>query len=84
MDTLIREERYVSSIGTVEQILIVQEQIRGEDRWPEKFRVRMPASLTWPETSIYGSTSREASERAIEYLLFSTPMDNERFHLHVC
>jgi len=84
MDTLIREERYISSIGSVQHVLIVEEQIRGAAPWPERFRVQIPASLTWPARTIYGATSREAVERAIEYLFFSSPLDNELFHLRVC
>ena len=84
MDSLIKEERYVSSIGPVEHVLLVQEQIRGSEPWPERFRVQVPASPTRPARTIYGSTAREAVERAVEYLFLWVPMVKELVHLRIC
>jgi hypothetical protein len=66
--TMIREQRYIVYIGTEEHVLRMQELLWGSESWPERFRVLLPASREWAATTTYGSTGREAAERAMEYL----------------
>jgi hypothetical protein len=74
MATMIREERYILYLDTQEHVLRVQELVWGLEPWPEKFRALLPLSREWTATTVYGSTSREAAERAMEYLsLHSVP-----------
>jgi hypothetical protein len=74
MATMIREERYILNLDTEEHVLRVQELVWGLEPWPEKFRALLPASRRWMATMVYGSSGREAVERAMEYLsLYSVP-----------
>ena len=68
MANLIREERYIFQIGTEEHILRVQEIISGADAWPERFRIKVPASHTREAKTFYGATSDEVVQRATEFL----------------
>lgn len=68
MTELVREERYIFSVGTEEHVLDVQELVWGAAEWPEKFRVALPGSCTREGEEFYGTTAREAAERAIEHL----------------
>jgi hypothetical protein len=68
MGDLIREERYIFSLGTQEQVLRVQELVWGSTAWPERFRVHVPAPYTRDGKKFYGTTAREVVERAIAYL----------------
>ena len=71
MDTLIREERYISYIGTADYVLRVEELIRGPEPWPASFRIRLPASLHREAKTVYGGTARDAVEKAVEHLRIS-------------
>jgi hypothetical protein len=51
-------------------VLRVEELVWGSTTWPERFRVRVPAARTRNSRKFYGTTAREAVERAIEYLSF--------------
>ena len=68
MATMINEEKYILYIGTEEHVLRVQELLWGLEPWPEKFRALLPASREWTATAVYGSSGREAAERAMEFL----------------
>jgi hypothetical protein len=68
MATVIKEERYVVYIDTEEHALRVQELLCGLEPWPEKFWALLPASQKWTATMVYGSSGREAAERAMMYL----------------
>jgi hypothetical protein len=74
MATMIREERYILYLDSEEYVLRVQELLWGLDPWPEKFRALLPMSRNWTAHVVYGSSGREAAERAMEYLsLHSVP-----------
>jgi len=74
MATMIREDKYILYVGTEEYVLPVQELLSGLEPWPEKFRALLPASREWTARTVYGSSGREAAERAMEYLtLYSCP-----------
>ncbi len=68
MATMIKEEMYVVYVGTEEYVLHVQELVWGLEPWPERFRAQLPMSSDWTATVVYGSTGREAAERATQYL----------------
>jgi hypothetical protein len=68
MRELLKEERYVFFFGTKEHVLCVQELLWGSTAWPEKFRIHLHASYNRDGKNFYGTTAREAVERAIEYL----------------
>jgi len=68
MNSLIRNESYSLYSGTERFELTVQELVWGLEPWPEKFRVQVPESNGRDATSVYGATSREAVEAAVEYL----------------
>jgi len=68
MATMIKEERYVVYIDTEEYALRVQELLCGLEPWPERFRALLPESYKWTATVVYGSSGREAAERAMKYL----------------
>jgi hypothetical protein len=68
MATMIREDKYILYVGTEEYVLPVQELLLGLEPWPERFRALLPASKEWTATTVYGSSGREAAERAMEYL----------------
>jgi hypothetical protein len=72
MAELIKEERYIFSVGTEEHVLRVQELVWGSTAWPEKFRIRLPASYRRDAKRFYGTTAGDAVERATEYL--SSPL----------
>ena len=76
MGDLIREERYLFFVGTKEHVLCVQELVWGLTTWPERFRICVPAAYTRDSKKFYGTTAREAVERAIEYL--SSPVYEAR------
>lgn len=84
LDNLIRQERFITSVGPVEHVLLVEEQIRGPETWPERFRIQLHASRGASPRRIYGATSREAVERAIEYLYYSMPAEQVAMPLRVC
>jgi|SRR5579859_496817 len=65
---LIREERYIFSVGTKEHVLRAQELVRGSTGWPERFRVQVQASFAQEGKTFYGTTAREAVELAIQYI----------------
>ncbi len=74
MSTLIKEEKYILYLGTEEHVLRVQNLVWGLEPWPEKFRALLPPSRRWTATVVYGSSGREAVERAMEYMsLYSVP-----------
>src|SRR5258706_9190113 len=66
MATMIKEEKYVVYVGTEEYVLHVQELVWGLEPWPERFRAQLPMSRDWTATVVYGSTGREAAERATQ------------------
>ena len=68
MAAMVKEEWYIVYVGTAEHRLRAQELLWGLEPWPERFRIVLPASREWASTTIYGSTGREAAERAVEYL----------------
>jgi hypothetical protein len=68
MYELLKEERYVFFFGTKKYVLRVQELLWGSTAWPEKFRIHLHASYNRDGKNFYGTTAREAVERAIEYL----------------
>ena len=70
MATILKEERYIVSIGLKEYVLRVQRLVGGLESWPEKFRVQIPASQERMATTVYGSTGKEVAERAVDYLSF--------------
>jgi len=76
MGDLIKEERYVFFVGTTEHVLRVEELVWGSTTWPERFRVHVSAVRTRDGRKFYGTTAREALERAIEYL--SSPVCEAR------
>lgn len=73
MRTLIREERYVSWIGTTDYILRVEELIEGTEAWPAGFRIRLPASHFRKSKTVYGNTALDAVRKAIEYIAPTAP-----------
>ena len=68
MTELIKEERFLFFVGTKQHVLRVQELLWGSTAWPERFRVH--GSYRRNAQNFYGTTAREAVERAIEYLSF--------------
>ena len=68
MNSLIREETYILYLGTERFTLSIQELVWGLEPWPEKFRVQIPGTNGRKSTLVYGSTVREAAEKAAEYL----------------
>lgn len=68
---LIKEERYMFYLGMEQQVLRVKELISGSEQWPERFRALLATSRTREAKTIYGSTAREAAERAVVYLSVS-------------
>jgi hypothetical protein len=68
MAAMTKQEKYIVYIGTAEYVLRVQELLWGLESWPERFRVVLPASKQWTATTMYGSSGREAAERATEFL----------------
>jgi hypothetical protein len=74
MTMMIKEEKYILYLDTEEHVLRVQELVWGLEAWPEKFRALLPPSRRWTATMVYGSSGREAVERAMEYMsLYSVP-----------
>lgn len=67
MATMNREEKYFVYIDAEEHALRVQELLCGLEPWPEKFRALLPASQNWTATMVYGSSGKEAAERALKY-----------------
>jgi hypothetical protein len=84
MAAMIKEERYIVYIGTEEHVMRVQELLWGLDSWPERFRVLLPASKESTATTIYGSTGREAAERATEFLSRLASAHNRLSHAKAC
>jgi hypothetical protein len=68
---LIKQERFICYLGMEQQVLRVDELISGSEQWPERFRSLLAASHTREAKTIYGSTAREAAERAVVYLSLS-------------
>ncbi len=68
MAELIKEERFLFFVGTKEHVLRVQELLWGSTAWPERFRIHVHGSYRRDAQNFYGTTAREAVERAIEYL----------------
>lgn len=74
MVAIIKEERYIINIGNDEHMLRVEQLLWGVEAWPEQFRVLIPPSAERDGNTVYGSTAREVTERAMEYLCcFSGP-----------
>ena len=69
MATMIKEERYILRAHGDEHLLRVEELIWGSESWPERFRVQIPGPSGGESMMVYGSTNREALERAAEWLL---------------
>jgi hypothetical protein len=67
MAEFIKEERFLFFVGTKEHVLRVQELLWGSMAWPERFRIH-DGSYRRDAQNFYGTTAREAVERAIEYL----------------
>lgn len=72
MATLVREERYIFTIGTESHVLRVQEMLWDAEPWPHKFRVHLPASHTRRAKDFYGETALIAAELVAEYLTSPT------------
>jgi len=68
MAELIKEERYIFSIGTEEHVLRVQELVSGSTPWPEPFRTHLPASNFREARKFHGRTALAAADRATEYI----------------
>lgn len=69
MPDLIREERFILRIGTEEHVLRVQQLVLGDARWPDEWRVNVPASHGLKAKLCYGSTAEQAAASAAEHLL---------------
>jgi phenylacetate-coenzyme A ligase PaaK-like adenylate-forming protein len=74
METILREERYIARLGAQDQIFRVQELVSGAERWPESFRIQVPASLTRGARTIYGASARDAVAKAMAYLASGNPL----------
>jgi hypothetical protein len=84
MATMIKEEKYTVYVGTEEYVLRVQELLWGLEPWPERFRAQIPASAEGNATMVYGSTGREAAERATEYLSYFSGARTWLSHARAC
>lgn len=76
MDPLLKAERYISQIGTTETFARIEELIRGMECWPEKFRTHVTATHDHAAKTVYGSTAREAVEKAVEYISLAMSVTN--------
>src|SRR6267378_1961525 len=65
---LIKEERYIFSIGTEEHVLRVQELVSGSTPWPEPFRTHLPASNFREARKFHGRTALAVADRATKYI----------------
>jgi hypothetical protein len=74
METLLREERFILSVGGNDYHLRVEELIRGIDVWPERFRIILPASAKRKAAKFYGASALEVAELAARFL--SSPAKN--------
>jgi hypothetical protein len=70
MSLIIKEERHVLYFGLEEHVLRVPQLISSSESRPQSFRVLIPASIDMKAASVYGSTAREAVERALAHLTF--------------
>ncbi len=68
MFILIREHRYILSLGLDTHVLRVEELIAGPAPWPGKFRVRLPASMRSEAKTFYGSTGNQAAKKLTVFL----------------
>lgn len=68
MSVLLKEERYILYSGMREYVIRVQELVGGDEAWPGRFRIELPASEERRAARFYGSSSSEVVERAIRYL----------------
>lgn len=68
MFTLIREHRYVLSLGLDTHVLRVEELIAGPISWPRKFRIRLPASMRSEAKTFYGTTGNQVARKITAFL----------------
>lgn len=68
MASLIKEERYICHIGTEEHILRVQQLVYGEEPWPQRYRLDLPASSARPARRFYAADPIRVAKQAVKYL----------------
>ena len=65
---LLREHRFRLIVGTETHLLKIEEMVKGLALWPNKFRLRVPASSRWEAKTFYGASCYEAAEMAAEFM----------------
>lgn len=68
MVTLVKEHRYIAYTHVDTLVLRIEEFVSGPVRWPDQYRLKMPATADRPAKTFYGSTSHEVAEKGGQFI----------------
>lgn len=68
MYTLVKEQRYVLYAALDTHLLRIEQYIEGQGHWPDKYRLKVPATKGRHAKTFYGPTSRDVARKAAKYL----------------
>jgi hypothetical protein len=69
---LLKEHRFTFFTSGEVHLLRIEELVQGLALWPERFRIKLPASHCSEAKTIYGSSCDEAARSAVEFLTKET------------
>ena len=65
---LLREHRFKFFAGAEEHAFRVDELVAGMAGWPDRFRLRLPASSRSEAKTFYGASCEEVAEKAADFV----------------
>jgi hypothetical protein len=65
---LFKEHRFKFLVGTEKHLFLVQELLGELAGWPQRFRLKLPASLHSEVKTFYGASCYEVAEKAADFI----------------
>jgi hypothetical protein len=65
---LLREHRFKFVADAYTHLFNIEEMVSGMAVWPNKFRLKIPASSNWEARTFYGKSCHEVAEKAAEFM----------------
>jgi len=70
---LLKEHRFKFVAGVYTHLFNIEEMVSGMAVWPQKFRLKIPASSTCEARTFYGKSCDEVAEKAAEFMAVARP-----------
>jgi|HubBroStandDraft_6_1064221.scaffolds.fasta_scaffold39889_3 hypothetical protein len=65
---LLREHRFKFFVGAEDYVFRVEELVTGTSSWPDRCRLRLPASARTEAKTFYGASCVEVAEKAAGFI----------------